>query len=83
FYTAEDADSEGVEGKFYLWTPQEVKDVLGDEDGEYFCGLYDISEQGNFEEKNIPNLLDQVLKKETSQVGIPLQDERVDGLRQK
>jgi hypothetical protein len=83
FYTAEDADSEGVEGKFYLWTPQEVKDVLGDEDGEYFCGLYDISEQGNFEEKNIPNLLDQVLKKETSQVGIPLQDERVDGLRRK
>ena len=34
FYTAVDADSEGVEGKFYLWSPDEVKEVLGDEDGE-------------------------------------------------
>lgn len=83
FYTAEDADSEGVEGKFYLWTAQEVKDVLGAEDGEYFCSMYDISEQGNFKGKNIPNLLEPVSKREVSQAGIPFQDERVDCLRQK
>ncbi|MEW5899799.1 MAG: thioredoxin domain-containing protein, partial [Bacillota bacterium] len=57
FYSAEDADSEGVEGKFYVWTPEEVKEVLGGEDGEFFCRLYDITEKGNFEGKSIPNLI--------------------------
>ncbi|HHV98712.1 MAG TPA: thioredoxin domain-containing protein [Clostridiaceae bacterium] len=58
FYSAEDADSEGVEGKFYLWTPSEVKDVLGEEAGTRFCKFYDITERGNFEGKNILNLID-------------------------
>ncbi|SFI85569.1 thioredoxin domain-containing protein [Thermoflavimicrobium dichotomicum] len=49
FYSAEDADSEGVEGKFYVWTPQEIKEVLGEEEGELFCHCYDVTEQGNFE----------------------------------
>ena len=57
FYSAEDADSEGVEGKFYLWDIKEVKEVLGDADGELFCKYYDITRRGNFEWKNIPNLL--------------------------
>lgn len=57
FYCAEDADSEGIEGKFYLWTVEEVRKVLGEEEGERFCKLYDISEKGNFEGKNIPNLI--------------------------
>ncbi|MBC7765273.1 MAG: thioredoxin domain-containing protein [Hyphomonadaceae bacterium] len=57
FYAAEDADSEGVEGKFYVWTVEEVKQVLGDGPGEKFCQVYDITEQGNFEGKNIPNLI--------------------------
>lgn len=57
FYSAEDADSEGVEGKFYVWTPEEVKAVLGEEDGETFCRLYGITEEGNFEGKSIPNLI--------------------------
>jgi len=57
FYSAEDADSEGVEGKFYLWTPSEVKEVLGEEAGTRFCRYYDITERGNFEGKNIPNLI--------------------------
>lgn len=57
FYTALDADSEGVEGKYYLFTPQEVSAMLG-ADAERFCTLFDITEQGNFEKKgqNIPNL---------------------------
>lgn len=57
FYSAQDADSEGVEGKYYLFEPEEVKKVLGDEDGKVFCTTFDISEQGNFEGKSIPNLL--------------------------
>ena len=57
FYCAEDADSEGEEGKFYVWTPDEVIAVLGVEEGELFNELYDISAEGNFEELNIPNLL--------------------------
>lgn len=57
FYSAEDADSEGEEGKFYVWTPEEVKDVLGEQLGTLFCQAYDITKQGNFEGKNIPNLI--------------------------
>jgi uncharacterized protein YyaL (SSP411 family) len=57
FYSAEDADSEGVEGKFYLWDKKEVVDIVGEERGEAFCGRYGISEEGNFEGKNIPNLI--------------------------
>lgn len=57
FYCAEDADSEGIEGKFYLWTTSEVKKVLGEKDGEAFSQFYDVTAKGNFEEKNIPNLL--------------------------
>lgn len=57
FYSAEDADSEGEEGKFYVWTPAEIEDVLGKETGRLFCQVYDIREEGNFEGKNIPNLI--------------------------
>lgn len=53
FYSAEDADSEGVEGKFYVWTPDEVIKILGERDGKIFCDYYDVSREGNFEEKNI------------------------------
>lgn len=55
FHSAEDADSEGEEGKFYLWTPREVADVLGEDDARWFCALYDITEKGNFEGRSIPN----------------------------
>jgi len=50
FYSAEDADSEGKEGLFYVWTPREVKERIGDELGDLFCRFYDITEAGNFEE---------------------------------
>jgi len=48
-HSTEDADSEGVEGKFYVWTPREIKEVLGPEAGERFCYVYDVTEEGNFE----------------------------------
>ena len=57
FYSAEDADSEGEEGRFYLWTPDQVKQVLGAEQGEFFNEFYDISADGNFEGRSIPNLV--------------------------
>lgn len=55
FYSALDADSEGEEGKFYVWTPQQTKDLLGDERGSLFNDFYDISASGNFEGSNIPH----------------------------
>jgi uncharacterized protein len=55
FYSATDADSEGVEGKFFVWTPDEVSRVVGEEDARRFCACYDITPQGNWEHKSIPN----------------------------
>jgi len=49
FYSAEDADSEGEEGLFYVWTPARVAEVLGPESGARFCRVYNVTEQGNFE----------------------------------
>lgn len=49
FYSAEDADSEGVEGKFYTWSAEELKDVLGDEDFKLLVRLFDIHLNGNYE----------------------------------
>jgi uncharacterized protein YyaL (SSP411 family) len=51
FYSAEDADSEGKEGLFYVWTPEEIKGVLGEELGSFYCRFYDISPEGNFEDR--------------------------------
>lgn len=58
FYTAQDADSEGVEGKFFVWTPDEVSEILGEADARIFNFYFDVSERGNFEEKNILNVRD-------------------------
>jgi hypothetical protein len=55
FYSAQDADSDGVEGKYYVFTPGEIITALGEDAGRKFCCLYDITEDGNFEGKNIPN----------------------------
>ncbi len=57
FFSAQDADSQGEEGKYYVFTPAEIVELLGKEDGEYFNWYFDITEKGNFEGKNIPNLI--------------------------
>lgn len=57
FFCGQDADSDGVEGKYYVFYPDEIKSVLGESDGKIFCDRYDITENGNFEDKSIPNLL--------------------------
>lgn len=57
FYCAQDADIQGEEGKYYLFTPEEIETLLGKQAGKTFNQYYDITEDGNFEGKNIPNLL--------------------------
>jgi uncharacterized protein YyaL (SSP411 family) len=52
FYSALDADSEGEEGKFYVWNKKEVEEIIGDT-SKFFCKYYDIIENGNWEGKNI------------------------------
>jgi uncharacterized protein YyaL (SSP411 family) len=64
FYSAEDADSEGEEGKFYVWTLQEIQEVLGKKEGEFFAKIFNFKDQGNFTDEatghrpgtNIPHL---------------------------
>lgn len=73
-YCGQDADSDGVEGKYYVFTPEEVKAVLGVEDGSEFCSLYDITDSGNFEGKSIPNRI------HTSENGWDISDPRLEKL---
>ena len=57
FYCAQDADSEGIEGKYYVFSPEEIKRVLGESEGDEFNEFYDITDSGNFEGHSIPNLI--------------------------
>lgn len=57
FYSAIDADSEGEEGTYYVWSYHEIIEVLGEEEGSLFARCFDISEEGNFDGKNVPNLI--------------------------
>ena len=78
FYSAEDADSEGVEGKFYLWSNAEVKEVLGEEDGEFYIETFNFEEEGNFFEEftrvktgtNIPHLKEELLDENRERVEV-------------
>ena len=67
FYSARDADSEGEEGIFYLWTPAEVRELLGDDAARLLSRVYDVSDAGNFEGRNIlhlPHDVDAVARQE-------------------
>ncbi|GAB1475226.1 thioredoxin domain-containing protein [Bacillota bacterium] len=57
FYSAQDADSEGEEGKYYVFIRDEIVEQLGEEAGQAFSDAYDINKNGNFEGRSIPNLL--------------------------
>lgn len=63
FYCGQDADSDGIEGKYYALTQEEVYSVLGKEDGSDFCRFFGITQEGNFEGKNIPHLSEQNTEK--------------------
>jgi len=56
FYSTQDADSEGHEGKFFVWTMDEIRATLGEDGARTFAAYYNVSEAGNFEGKNIPNV---------------------------
>ncbi|UAY51706.1 thioredoxin domain-containing protein [Ferruginibacter albus] len=56
FYAALDADSEGEEGRYYVWQKKEIENILND-DAELFCNCFDVTEHGNWEEKNILRVL--------------------------
>ena len=65
FYSTQDADSEGHEGKFFIWTPTGIGEILGEEESKAFCRYYDVTAGGNFEGSNILNVprpLEQVAK---------------------
>jgi uncharacterized protein YyaL (SSP411 family) len=53
YYSATDADSEGVEGKFFVWEPHEIEALLGGSDAELFCAYYDVTPEGNWEGLNV------------------------------
>ena len=59
FCCGQDADSEGIEGKYYVFTPGELRSVLGEEAADAFCRRYGVTAQGNFEGHSIPNLIEQ------------------------
>ena len=56
FYSTQDADSEGEEGKFFVWTPEEIESILGVELAAQFMAFYDVTPGGNFEGHNILNI---------------------------
>ena len=56
FYSAQDADSEGVEGKFFVWSRVEIIEALGEHAGDIFSRFYNVSDRGNFEGQNILNM---------------------------
>lgn len=74
FYCGQDADSDGVEGKYYVFTPEEIIHLLGEKDGNEFCRRYNITEGGNFEGKSIPNRIGQ------SNEAWPMEDPRLEKL---
>jgi uncharacterized protein YyaL (SSP411 family) len=83
FYSAQDADSEGEEGKFYVWSASEIQSVLGEGVGDLtkeFCKLYDVHAQGNWEGKNILRLSKPLQEWEKEKPGI---QERMKHAREK
>ena len=59
FYCGQDADSDGVEGKYYVFTPEELRQLLGEKDAAAFCRCYGVTARGNFEGQSIPNRIGQ------------------------
>ena len=69
FYSTQDADSEGVEGKFFVWSPNEIAAILGEDDARQFCSYYDVTAGGNFEGENILNVKNPVEQSVSARMG--------------
>ena len=74
FYSTQDADSEGEEGKFYVWTRDEIKEVLGKEKGTPFCAYYGVATEGNFEGGASVLNIASTLEKVSQLYGMPVAD---------
>ena len=72
FFCGQDADSDHEEGKYYVFTPGEIRHALGTEDGARFCEWYGVDARGNFEGKSIPNLLENSRFEHTYEMAAPL-----------
>jgi len=85
FYSTQNADSEGEEGKFYVWSRDQIKEVLGKEKGTPFCGYYGVTPQGNFEgETSVLNIASTMEKiSELYGISIPELEEVLEEGRQK
>ncbi len=70
FYSSQDADSEGEEGKYYLWTPAEIRALVGPDDAPLVCAYWGVAEGGNFEGRNIL-WVPQPLEAVAAQLGVP------------
>ncbi len=84
FYSSEDADSEGEEGKYYLFDLDEVKQVLGEEDARFACAVWDITASGNFEGRNILHRSGSDAE-DAARLGLPLEafQSRLRGIKQR
>jgi uncharacterized protein YyaL (SSP411 family) len=74
FYSTQDADSGGEEGKFYVWTRDEIKDVLGKDKGTPFCAYYGVATQGNFEGETSVLSIASTLEKVSQLYGMSITD---------
>ncbi len=84
FHSAQDADSEGEEGKYYVWTLEEVNEILGSEDGALFSRYYGVTDEGNFEGCNILHVpRDPEVFAEQAGVGLEELARRLDGMGRK
>jgi len=84
FYSATDADSEGREGEFFVWTPEEIRSVLPEDDAELAIRVFGVTAGGNFEDKTILHL-PKPLPEVAAGMDLPLVDilTRIDGIRQR
>jgi uncharacterized protein YyaL (SSP411 family)/aryl-alcohol dehydrogenase-like predicted oxidoreductase len=70
YFSATDADSEGVEGKFFVWALDEIIEILGPQAGDHFATYYDVSAKGNWEEQNVLNT-PRTLERVAEELGMP------------
>ena len=73
FYSTQDADSEGEEGKFFLWTAEEIEAILGSEEGPLVAGYLGVTEAGNFEGSNILHI-PQGIESVAAEVGVSIEE---------
>lgn len=73
FYSTQDADSEGHEGKFFVWDIEEIRSLLGESDAKLFTAFYNVTSEGNFEGKNILNVTSSV-KDVAAQLNVELSE---------